>query len=928
MQQEHNELETSFGYRLLTTLLLLALLLEWLFPWLRAGEWSMLLHPQPLIWMTVIMLGIGLTRPRLYWFISIGFIVLLVELYMLFAADGQHIGQWLLKLVPSLGNNIADMFKYGLWYMSDEFRTLLLFIGWLLLAPALQSVVWHYQFSLALVAGTIAYLVTIHTVLGIDIWLGLLRVIGIGLLLIAVTTGQKLQRYMVINSSESHLNRYRWISITLLTAIIVISSFFVSDNKVKRSEPVAWAELFSNSVAEELAAWSQQSSGVPLKNVTSSNYRKQSTASAGYDLDDSQLGAKLNNNASEVVFHGWSSQKSYWRGESKSLYTGKGWSDVEGALTLHKTADDVEAALAELGGRGKGERIEQSVTYVEPVSGMPLMQGGLKGIVLQLEASDPDRQLSNYIHEPATDALFPPTTDAAIKSYTLITELPMIEPELLNELEEPDERLAQRAWESEMLSEYLQLPDSLPERVVALAAEVAGGGLTGRYDQVKAIEQYLKDSYRYSFNSRQPGEDEDFVDHFLFEQQRGYCVHFATAMVVMLRSQDIPARYVKGYQSGEAIEQRLSDAGLLETLYKVSESDAHAWVEVYFPEVGWVPFDPTPAASESETQAQAAWFGQLNKLKDNVLSGFKGLSDLLTLTQWQWLAASLALLLVGWISLLLSWRSLRRNYYLRSYTLAYRGLNDSADMIGNSGHTGASLDRSDGGEVIGQSEAGAGGVGTGNDVVIAKSHVQAEQLESSQLIVQADQVVGSQLIGRTNQPVGSQLTVQAIQPLGSLSAMQADQLVSSQPIVQVAQPSSLPARSKKQLVAYKQALAVRSKLQQQLLLSLEWLVDDLLNRWEQKNGLIDEPVVWHTWRQRMEVNLQRISNSSQVQQQLVTVITALEGIIYSNGQVSLTPQELRVCLLALYKLPAHKTLKQRLDEHGQHASQDVHRESI
>jgi len=917
MQQEHNELETSFGYRLLTTLLLLALLLEWLFPWLRAGEWSMLLHPQPLIWMTVIMLGIGLTRPRLYWFISIGFIVLLVALYMLFAADGQHIGQWLLKLVPSLGNNIADMFKYGLWYMSDEFRTLLLFIGWLLLAPALQSVVWHYQFSLALVAGTIAYLVTIHTVLGIDIWLGLLRVIGIGLLLIAVTTGHKLQRNMLI-SSEGKLHRYRWISITLLTAIIVSSSFFVSDNKVKRSEPVAWAELFSSSVAEELAAWSQQSSGVPLKNVTSSNYRKQSTASAGYDLDDSQLGAKLNNNTSNVVFHGWSSQKSYWRGESKSLYTGKGWSDVEGALTLHKTADDVEAALAELGGRGKGERIEQSVTYVKPVSGMPLMQGGLKGIVLQLEASDPDRQLSNYIHEPATDALFPPTIDAEIKSYTLITELPMIEPELLNELEEPDERLAQRAWESEMLSEYLQLPEGLPERVVALAAEVAGGGLTGRYDQVKAIEQYLKDSYRYSLNSKQPEVDEDFVDHFLFEQQRGYCVHFATAMVVMLRSQDIPARYVKGYQSGEAIEQRLSDAGLLETLYKVSETDAHAWVEVYFPEVGWVPFDPTPAASESETQAQAAWFGQLNKLKDNVLSGFKGLSDLLTLTQWQWLAASLSLLLVGWISLLLSWRILRRNYYLRSYTVAYRGLKNNASMLGNSEHTGAWLDRgrSDDVDVKVQSEAGAGRAGTGNDIVVAKSHVQAEQLESSQLIVAADP------------PVSSKQIVQADQLLGSQSAMQANQLVSSQPIVQVDQPCSLPARSKKQLVAYKQALEMRSKLQQQLLLSLEWLVDDLFNRWEQKNGLKDEPIVWHTWRQRMEVNLQRISNSSQVQQQLVTVIAALEGIIYSNGQVSLTPQELRACLLALYKLPAHKTLKQRLDEHGQHASQDVHRESI
>src|SRR5690606_32846532 len=148
------------------------------------------------------------------------------------------------------------------------------------------------------------------------------------------------------------------------------SGYLVSDNKVKRSEPVAWAELFSSSVAEELAAWSQQSSGVPLKNVTSSSYRKQSTATAGYDHDDSQLGAKLNNNAGKTVFYGWSSQRSYWRGEAKSIYTGKGWSDTEGALTLHKTADDVEAAMTELGARAKGERLQQTINYVQPVTGM------------------------------------------------------------------------------------------------------------------------------------------------------------------------------------------------------------------------------------------------------------------------------------------------------------------------------------------------------------------------------------------------------------------------------------------------------------------------------------------------------------------------------------------------------------------------------
>src|SRR5690606_4414807 len=115
-----------------------------------------------------------------------------------------------------------------------------------------------------------------------------------------------------------------------------------------------------------------------------------------------------------------------------------------------------------------------------------------------------------------------------------------------------------------------------------------------------------------------------------------------------------------------------------------------------------------------------------------------------------------------------------------------------------------------------------------------------------------------------------------------------------------------------------------SKLQQQLQLSLEWLVDDLFSRWEQKNGLQDERHVWHTWRQRMAANLQRIQPSVHYEQQLAAVITALEGITYSNNGASLAPQELKSCLLALHRLPAHKSLKQRLDEHSQHVKQQYH----
>lgn len=144
---------------------------------------------------------------------------------------------------------------------------------------------------------------------------------------------------------------------------------------------------------------------------------------------------------------------------------------------------------------------------------------------------------------------------------------------------------------------YTQLPNELPERVGELAAQIfadAGSG-AGRYAQAEAVVDYLRSSYAYTLtNTKVPPAGADFVDDFLFEQKQGYCVHFATAMTVLLRTQGIPARYVKGFAPGEADTSVASDAKRAMSQYTVRASDAHAWVEVWFPGVGWVTFEPTP----------------------------------------------------------------------------------------------------------------------------------------------------------------------------------------------------------------------------------------------------------------------------------------------------------------------------------------------
>ncbi|MDE2766251.1 MAG: transglutaminase domain-containing protein [Chloroflexota bacterium] len=146
---------------------------------------------------------------------------------------------------------------------------------------------------------------------------------------------------------------------------------------------------------------------------------------------------------------------------------------------------------------------------------------------------------------------------------------------------------------------YLQLPETLPQRVHDLALEAAEGAETP-YDQALAVRDYLLANYRYELDVPQPPEGSDGVDFFLFETRQGYCDYYASAMVVLMRSLGIPTRYVLGYAAGQY------DPGRNE--YVVREFNYHAWPEVYFPGFGWLPFEPTPpeAIEFGGTPADAA----------------------------------------------------------------------------------------------------------------------------------------------------------------------------------------------------------------------------------------------------------------------------------------------------------------------------------
>jgi len=148
--------------------------------------------------------------------------------------------------------------------------------------------------------------------------------------------------------------------------------------------------------------------------------------------------------------------------------------------------------------------------------------------------------------------------------------------------------------------EYLRL-DGLDPRVQAFAEQITRG-LDNRFDRALAINNLFTEQNGFVYDEETAGDvDEDALADFLLNGKRGYCEQYASAMGVLLRAVGIPSRVVVGYTAGyESGESRV-----------ITTDDAHAWVEVFFPNIGWVTFDPTPLADgrsvtpayvESETQ--------------------------------------------------------------------------------------------------------------------------------------------------------------------------------------------------------------------------------------------------------------------------------------------------------------------------------------
>ncbi|HEX6034499.1 MAG TPA: transglutaminase domain-containing protein [Anaerolineales bacterium] len=324
----------------------------------------------------------------------------------------------------------------------------------------------------------------------------------------------------------------------------------------------------------------------------------------------------------------------YWRSTTYDTYMGAGW------VTSSGRPQNYSANTPLIPGLLNGYRtLHLAVEMAEP-EGKLFWSGILFSADVPLRADWRLRPESTLFADQSAlleADLFAAASKA--RAYRAESYVPLVTVEEM--------RATSTDYPASIRERYLRLPKSVPERVHQLAREITQGKVTA-YDKAKAIEAFLR-SYPYDLEVPIPPEEQDVADYFLFDLKKGYCDYYATAMVVLARSSGLPARFVSGYASGSY------DAA--SAVYIVRELHAHSWAEVYFPEIGWIEFEPT--AGQPEIERPPTKQEILNAEPDPTASRLLNQFRLETLLYW---LSPFGILLLG---LLLYFTLIERWLYLR-----------------------------------------------------------------------------------------------------------------------------------------------------------------------------------------------------------------------------------------------------------------------
>lgn len=483
------------------------------------------------------------------------FLTIVYGVYLVFYNMSFFSIDWVLIFLDELLLNINFMLS-GEWHaLTDVFRSMLFLVLLSIMSYLLFYWTVYARRVLFFFVFTVIFVAVIDTFTAYDATFAIIRTFFIGFLLLGLIT-----MYRLIEQEKLHSGP-KFLPVKLASVLVVMIVFGATFGLLSPKPDPQWADP----VPYVRAAIGLPSNGEGVRKI-------------GYGNNDESLGGGFVDDSS-TIFYAAAKQEHYWRGETKDFYTGRGWEtttpdEVTDMVTIKENAGYVttEEMIAEVAFSEETSTRHDHLFY--------------PGAFLELLNKDEVDVRINRYTEKASTISGGELVDLA--DYRMTYSYPTYYIEGLRATNEQDPE--------EIKSYYTQVPESLPDRVRELAKEIVQNE-DNRYDKAKAVEQYFSlNNFDYETeNVPIPVGQEDYVDQFLFETRRGYCDNFSTSMIVLLRTLDIPARWAKGFTQGEVVEQLDDDRNV----YEVKNSNAHSWVEVYFPEVGWVPFEPTQGFSSA-----------------------------------------------------------------------------------------------------------------------------------------------------------------------------------------------------------------------------------------------------------------------------------------------------------------------------------------
>ncbi len=296
----------------------------------------------------------------------------------------------------------------------------------------------------------------------------------------------------------------------------------------------------------------------------------------------------------QIVMTVESDTPALWRGRVYDTYEGQSWFAKDQATIELRAADGGRYQMPEL--RSLIDADFEQVFHLEKISSAVVFAAAQPAEVGPITDARGTQWMAELTSQPSGVVQVAPAMPVG-SSYRVVSKVPDPSPQQLRaagtQYLRPE--WTRRTW-------YWWVPVAVETRLGGLVEEVTASAETP-YDKVTQIMEFLEQNYLYTESPPRTPRNMDSAIYFLLTSKRGDCGLFATAMAMMCRLAGVPTRVATGFATGQYDFARGT--------YLVRGKDAHAWVEVYFPGYGWVPFDPQAQTRlEEETLARLWRSGQ------------------------------------------------------------------------------------------------------------------------------------------------------------------------------------------------------------------------------------------------------------------------------------------------------------------------------